>query len=241
MDAHALLTSHGWRGTGHSLHATDDKIGLAKPLLLNRRDGNKGLGQKAHYTSDMWWMNAFDEQLQGLQQTTSKDGKIGVVQTVSNGRINSVEQGMGGRWKLNGNFVRGGFLQGTVEKLEASESSDEDTSSSDENEKSTGASTPVDEVKTEAKTETKEERRKRKAEKAARRAERDAKRKRKEMEKAKKRDAKKQRAAGAEPTSSESKEEKAKGSKREETKEERRARKESKRLRRAAREAKKAA
>ncbi|KAH6692665.1 hypothetical protein F5X68DRAFT_273859 [Plectosphaerella plurivora] len=239
MDAHALLTSHGWRGTGHSLHATDDKIGLAKPLLLNRRDGNKGLGQKAHYTSDMWWMNAFDEQLQGLQQTTSKDGKIGVIQTVSNGRINSIEQGMGGRWKLSGNFVRGGFLQGTVDMLEASESNEEDTSSS-EDDKSTGASTPV-EADNNTKTETKEERRKRKAEKAARRAERDAKRKRKELEKAAKREAKKQRATGAEPSSSASKKDKTKSDKREETKEERRARRESKRLRRAAREAEKSA
>lgn len=237
MDAHALLTSHGWRGTGHSLHATDDKIGLAKPLLLNRRDGNKGLGQKAHYTSDMWWMNAFDEQLQGLQQTTTKDGQVGVVQTVQNGRINGVEKGMGGRWKLGGNFVRGGFLQGTLDMLETSDSSEEGTSNSD-NDKSTGASTPVED---ETPTETKEERRKRKAEKAARRAERDAKRKRKEAEKAKKKEAKKQRAAEGGASSSSAKKDKAKDGKHAETKEERRARREAKRLRRAAREAKKSA
>lgn len=234
MDAHALLTSQGWRGTGHSLHATTDTIGLAKPLLLNRRDGNKGLGTKAHFTSDQWWMNAFDEQLQGLQQAKTTDGSVGVVQTVASGRIGGIEKGMGGRWQLGGNFVRGGLLQGTLDMLEQQASSDE--SSTTEGDKSTGVSTGVS---TPVEKETREERARRKMEKIARRAEREARRKRKAEEKKAKEARKKGVASGVvvkEVSSREGSSEK----KRDETKEERKARKEAKRLRREARAAKKA-
>ncbi|QUC21483.1 uncharacterized protein UV8b_05726 [Ustilaginoidea virens] len=110
MDACALLTSQGWRGKGHSLHQTDDSIGLAKPLLLNRKDNTKGLGTTAHFTSDQWWMNAFDEQLKGLQ--TSKEG--GVTQTVTTGKLNAVDRGSLGKYSLYASFVRGGFLEGTA-------------------------------------------------------------------------------------------------------------------------------
>ncbi|KAK2003928.1 hypothetical protein LX36DRAFT_41773 [Colletotrichum falcatum] len=114
MDAHALLSAQGWRGKGHSLHATDDSIGLAKPLLLNRKDNTKGLGTKAHFTSDTWWMNAFDEQLQGLD--TSKKGQV--TQTVTQGRLNQIEKVSGGKWMLYASFVRGGFLEGTIQESE---------------------------------------------------------------------------------------------------------------------------
>lgn len=238
MDARAYLTSQGWRGAGHSLHASDDKIGLSKPLLLNRRDGNKGLGQKAHFTSDTWWMNAFDEQLQGLSSTTGKDGKVGVVQTVTQGRINRVEQGMGGRWSLGGNFVRGGFLEGTIELLRRDDEGS--SSSSGDGEDETGTSTPtVEEVDGAAEKEngdSKEERKRRRAERAARRAEKEARRKRKETEKAgkiKSRSKSEPKVTSPERTSGIVKPRGSKKSKRDETKEERRARKEIKRLKRA--------
>ncbi|KAG7114561.1 hypothetical protein HYQ45_016553 [Verticillium longisporum] len=233
MDAHALLTSQGWRGAGHSLHATSDAIGLSKPLLLNRRDGNKGIGQKAHYTSDQWWMNAFDEQLQGLSTTTGKDGKLGVVQAVQNGgRIGGVEKGAGGRWKLGGCFVKGGFLEGTIaqierEKKQDDEEEEETTTTSEDS--ATGTSTPV------GGGEAKESKAQRKARRATRRAEREAKRQKKEA----------RRVLKASKTSSKSSSKRASSdddsdkSKRDETKEERRARREAKRIRRAAREARK--
>lgn len=72
MDSHALLTAQGWRGTGHSLHASSDAIGLARPLLVSQKQNNLGLGKKQHKTSDMWWMNAFDKSLAGLD--TSVEG-----------------------------------------------------------------------------------------------------------------------------------------------------------------------
>lgn len=123
MNASALLQSQGWRGKGHSLHKTDDSIGLAKPLLLNRKDNTKGLGTTQHFTSDQWWMNAFDEQLKGLE--TSKEGKV--TQTVKTGKLNAIEKGSLGKYSLYLSFVRGGFLQGT---LKTSASDDDESSSS---------------------------------------------------------------------------------------------------------------
>lgn len=199
MNAHALLSSQGWRGKGHSLHKTDDSIGLAKPLLLNRKDNTKGLGTTQHFTSDQWWMNAFDEQLQGLD-TTTKKGQV--VQTMSTGKLNSIENGSLGKYSLYTSFVRGGLLQGTISSLETEEatSSESDASAGEKKSK----------PKPSKESETKEERRARK----------EAKRKRRE-EKTKRKQARKQRkykADSSDDTNSEKKQ--------------RRARKEEKRRRR---------
>ncbi|KAK1704280.1 hypothetical protein BDP67DRAFT_418524 [Colletotrichum lupini] len=167
MDARALLQSQGWRGSGHSLHATDDRIGLAKPLLLNRKDNTKGLGTKAHFTSDTWWMNAFDEQLQGLD--TSKPGQV--TQTVTAGRLNQIEKVSGGKWMLYASFVKGGFLEGTIEGLERVKQEGESFSTSIA---SMTTTTKVNGKRKEG--ETKEERRTRKAAKAARKTAREARR-----------------------------------------------------------------
>lgn len=119
MDAHALLTSQGWRGKGHSLHKTNDGIGLAKPLLLSRKADTKGLGAAQHFTSNQWWMNAFDEQLKGLD--TSRDGKV--VQTVTTVKINSLAKAALGKYRLDSSFVRGGLLQGTIAELQQGDAS----------------------------------------------------------------------------------------------------------------------
>ncbi|EXF80323.1 hypothetical protein CFIO01_11606 [Colletotrichum fioriniae PJ7] len=181
MNARALLQSQGWRGSGHSLHATDDRIGLAKPLLLNRKDNTKGLGTKAHFTSDTWWMNAFDEQLQGLD--TSKPGQV--TQTVTAGRLNQIEKVSGGKWMLYASFVKGGFLEGTIEGLERKEEEEVE----ERVREVTGAVAPqswgtsIENMTTKRevdgkgkKGETKEERRARKAAKAARKTAREARR-----------------------------------------------------------------
>ncbi|CVK84246.1 uncharacterized protein FMAN_01358 [Fusarium mangiferae] len=173
MDAHALLSSQGWRGTGHSLHKTDDSIGLAKPLLLNRKDNTRGLGQKQHFTSDQWWMNAFDEQLKGID--TSKEGKV--VQTVTTGKLNALEKNLG-KYSVYTTFVRGGFLEGTIDKLTINESSTEssETESSDQQEgDKSNKDKPRKETKEEKKV-RKEAKRKRKEARAARRAEKAARR-----------------------------------------------------------------
>ncbi|KAM4058427.1 DNA-directed RNA polymerase II subunit RPB1 [Hirsutella rhossiliensis] len=158
MNAHALLTSQGWRGKGHSLHKTNDAIGLSKPLLLSRKDDTKGLGTKQHFTSDQWWMNAFDEQLKGLD--TSHDGKV--LQTVVTGKLNSIEKGSLGKYYLYTSFVRGGFLQGTIAEQQA------DTSSSTGPDEELTADTE----QAPPSKETKDERRARRADKKRRKEER---------------------------------------------------------------------
>ncbi|KAK2062402.1 hypothetical protein LY76DRAFT_589520 [Colletotrichum caudatum] len=223
MDAHALLSAQGWRGKGHSLHATDDSIGLAKPLLLNRKDNTKGLGTKAHFTSDTWWMNAFDEQLQGLD--TSKKGQV--TQTVTQGRLNQIEKVSGGKWMLYASFVRGGFLEGTIQEHErkakgeeAEEPSGASTPESKETTTSSESETEASPKKNKEKKErgeTKEERRARRAAKKARKASREAKRQVRAAKKASK----------------------VPSGDRKESKEERRARRQAKKAKREARKAKK--
>ena len=208
MNAHALLSAQGWRGHGHSLHKVDDSIGLAKPLLLNRKDNTKGLGATQHFTSDQWWMNAFDEQLQGLD--TSKEGRV--TQTITTGKLNAIEKGSLGKYSLYTSFVRGGYLEGTLSAVGDSPSDSDSDSDSDDTPTQTMAEI-ANNISLEE--ETKEQKRIRKA----------AKKQRKE-ERAKKRAAKK-KSKGSD-TDDSSKEEKRL----------RRARKEDKRKKRKAREEK---
>ncbi|KAF4635012.1 hypothetical protein G7Y89_g3084 [Cudoniella acicularis] len=170
MDAHALLTSQGWRGTGNSLHPTSNTIGLSRPLLVSKKDNTLGVGKKQHRTSDMWWMNAFDNSLKGLD--TSKQGTV--VQTITSGGLDMVKKG-GARFAgtaagggLYASFVRGECLSGTI-TLETSENTTPEES---------GTSTPVEvEVKKSKEKRRKEDRKleketkeERRARKAARRA-----------------------------------------------------------------------
>jgi nucleolar protein TMA23 len=165
MDAHALLSAQGWRGTGHSLHKTDDSIGLAKPLLLNRKTNTKGLGNTKHFTSDMWWMNAFDEQLKGLD--TSKKGQV--VQTVKTGKLNALDRGNVSKYSVYASFVRGGFLEGTISVESTDDSTSSDSEKSDDKKTETKATKSKKETKEEKRI-RKEEKRKRKEARALRRA-----------------------------------------------------------------------
>merc|ERR1712230_235427 len=128
MDAHALLTSQGWRGTGNSLHPTSNTIGLSRPLLVSRKVDNLGIGKKQHRTSDMWWMNAFDSSLKGLD--TSKDGQV--IQTVTSGGLDMVQKAgakwVGSKGGLYASFVRGEGLGGTISPEENSSTGGEEES-----------------------------------------------------------------------------------------------------------------
>jgi nucleolar protein TMA23 len=229
MNASALLTSQGWRGKGHSLHKTDDSIGLAKPLLLNRKDNTKGLGTTQHFTSDQWWMNAFDEQLKGLE--TSKDGKV--KQTIKTGKLNAIEKGSLGKYSLYLSFVRGGFLEGTLHTSNSSsdvEDSDHETpATSDPEEKADRDDSKL----------KKEEKKRLKEKKAAKRKEKEEKRAKKETKKREEeraaltgaKEEEERRARKAEKRRLQDEKAKKKADRRR-TKEERRARKEEKRRRR---------
>ncbi|OAA54460.1 hypothetical protein ISF_08388 [Cordyceps fumosorosea ARSEF 2679] len=189
MNASALLTAQGWRGKGHSLHKTDDTVGLSKPLLLNRKDNTRGIGATQHFTSDQWWMNAFDEQLQGLD--TSKKGKV--VQTITTGKLNAIEKGSLGKYSLYTTFVRGGFLEGTIAALNKRKDSDDSDDSDDESTTEPGSDAAEKRAKKAARHagETKEERRARK----------EAKRRRKE-EKAQQKQERKSKKSGSKSDSS---------------------------------------
>jgi nucleolar protein TMA23 len=112
MDAAALLKSQGWRGKGFSLHPSNNEIGLSKPLLISRNKENRGVGQKPHYTSDQWWLDAFDQKLKGLDTSGGK----GVVQSVIAGKLDVVAKckGNGKYTGLYASFVRGETLEGTL-------------------------------------------------------------------------------------------------------------------------------
>lgn len=167
MDAHALLTSQGWRGKGHSLHSTSDNIGLSRPLLVSQKQNTLGVGKKQHRTSDMWWMNAFDKTLKGLD--TSKEGVV--VQTVNSGGLDMAKKG-GGRFVGTGGlyacFVKGETLVGSVKDVEAAKVELEIRVRVDK--KAAKKAEKKADKRRRKECETKEERRKRKSEKRARRA-----------------------------------------------------------------------
>lgn len=154
MDASALLKSQGWRGSGHSLHTTDDSIGLAKPILASRKNNTLGIGRKNHVTSDQWWLNAFDEQLKSLDTSN----KTSIVQTKTNTRLDGLLTSGAGKYSganaLYACFVSGGLLHGTVKDTEG-ESTD---------------ATPEAEVAPPVRKETKAERRARREAKRLRKA-----------------------------------------------------------------------
>lgn len=211
MDASALLKSQGWRGSGHSLHTSDDSIGLAKPILVSRKNNSLGIGRKNHVTSDQWWLNAFDEQLKSLDTSS----KTSVVQTKANTKLGGLLTVGAGKYSganaLYACFVSGGLLQGTVKQKTEVESTD---------------TTPEAEAIPPVRQETKAERRVRREE-----------RRRRKAEKAAKKLAKK---AASKSTTDKSKTDSNKKSGKKhavsETNEERRARKEAKRKRRAEKE-----
>lgn len=211
MDARALLTSQGWRGSGHSLHKSDDSIGLAKPILASRKANTLGIGRKNHVTSDQWWLNALDEQLKSLDTSS----KTSIVQTKKNTKLESLLTAGAGKYKganaLYACFVSGGMLEGSLKWTTEGESTD---------------ATPEAEAAP-VRTETKEERRARRTEKKRRKSEKSA------------RKLAKKSAAVVAATKSVEKKDKSKNSSKKlkrsatpETKEERRARKEAKRKRR---------
>lgn len=160
MNAHALLTSQGWRGSGHSLHPTSDSTGLSRPLLVAQKANTLGLGKKQHKTADLWWMNAFDKSLKGLD--TSAEGKV--VQTVTNAGLDMVVKGgakyVGNNGGLYASFVKGEPLSGTITPEEMNPKTP----------KSSREMSPKKSRKGADSKESKEERRTRKAARRARRA-----------------------------------------------------------------------
>ncbi|KAI0171181.1 hypothetical protein BJ166DRAFT_215716 [Pestalotiopsis sp. NC0098] len=162
LDAHALLTSQGWRGKGHSLHPTSDDTGLKHHILIKKEGSDgRGLGSKKDHKQEAWWLNAFDQALKGIDTTSGS-----MKQTVGGGKLDIEKITARGAKKYTGNrglytcFVSGGLLRGTVDQVSGLLTPPD-----------SGAGTPA----AEERQETKEERRARREEKKKRKAEEAAK------------------------------------------------------------------
>ncbi|KAI1436876.1 hypothetical protein GGR50DRAFT_177863 [Xylaria sp. CBS 124048] len=172
MNAHALLTAQGWRGTGHSLHPTDDSAGLKHHILIKRNEDGAGLGSKKDHKQEAWWLNAFDQALKGIDMasgTMKQTLKGGALEKITARHPATKYTGTRG---LYASFVRGGVMEGSVHEPKASLPTPPDS----------GAGTPLaaeperKSPKDKKPGETKEERRARKEAKTLRRAEREARR-----------------------------------------------------------------
>lgn len=248
MNAHALLTAQGWRGTGHSLHPTSDNTGLTHHILIKRNQDGSGLGSKKDHKQEAWWLNAFDQALKGI------DTKSGTMkQTLVGGALekitarNAATKYTGIRGLYN-SFVRGGVMDGSVidpatsslptppdsgegTPLVASESEKKKREKKEQKGK-TKSKGKREETKGETREETKEERRARREAKRSRKAEKEAKRLRKAKKEAQ-REAQRQAAEKIEKKKAKKAERQAIKEKRKatETKEERRARRDARRKR----------
>jgi nucleolar protein TMA23 len=125
MNARAYLQSQGWRGEGHTLHPTNDSIGLNKRISVSRKNQHetRGLGA-TQYVQEQWWLSSLQEHLSGLEKTSSggvAQKKVAAKKTTADPEAKS---------QLYRMFVRGGLLEGSV-GLEAEDDDEEDTGSLD--------------------------------------------------------------------------------------------------------------
>lgn len=113
MNASAYLTSHGWLGTGNSLHPSGR--GLKKPLTVSKKPNKYGVGKKkVDVHADQWWSRTFDSALkeltlrvsQPLSDTTREESPTRSSKMVNTGYETQNSP-------LSG-FVKGEGLQGTI-------------------------------------------------------------------------------------------------------------------------------
>lgn len=110
MDAYAYLIRHGWSGPGNPLNpdgaGVRGGLGLTKPLLVARRSGNSGVGNKTTKDpTNQWWLRGFEDALKGIGQagtTGTGQGQSGV------GKGNALTS------ELYRFFVRGETVPGTL-------------------------------------------------------------------------------------------------------------------------------
>jgi nucleolar protein TMA23 len=124
MNARAYLQSQGWRGEGHTLHPTNDSVGIKKRISVSRKNQyeTKGLGS-TQYVQEQWWLNSLQEQLSGLEKTAN--GGVAKKKVKKDTKKSEAD----GKSQLYRMFVRGGMLEGSVGLV-----TDEDDTSSAEDE-----------------------------------------------------------------------------------------------------------
>lgn len=139
MNARSLLESYGWAGPGHPLHPnaykqkghrglaydptalsstatsfahTSSSTGLVKPLLVSKKQGNLGVGRKAHepQAGNEWWLKGFEKALGDVGKSESERSS-GVSTPVAN------FSGSAGKFgALYSFFVSGERLEGSLEE-----------------------------------------------------------------------------------------------------------------------------
>lgn len=106
MDTAAYLTRQGWRGSGHSLDPSGH--GIAKPLLVSKKNDVLGLGnRKNDALASQWWLKAFDTALKQVNYPVV-DGSSRPVEKAA-----SIFQRPFYNNALYSNFVKGEGLSGT--------------------------------------------------------------------------------------------------------------------------------
>ena len=190
MDAQAYLLRHGWSGPGNPLNpnrrpGTHGGLGLTRPILVARRQGNQGVGKKTTKDhTNQWWLRGFEDALKGV----GEENRSGAGETKRAPNALTSE--------LYRFFVRGETVPGTLGGVE--KKAEEEKEGAKKRKAEEGDEMEIDgEGKKrkkggeEEKKETKEERRVRREEKRRRKEER-AKRK---EERRKRREAKEVRRA----------------------------------------------
>ncbi|RAH68665.1 uncharacterized protein BO66DRAFT_429832 [Aspergillus aculeatinus CBS 121060] len=190
MDAQAILLKLGWSGPGNPLNpnarpGATSGLGLTRPILVARRKGNSGVGNKTTKDpTNQWWLRGFEDALKGVgeERRTPADARTPNALTSELYRF----------------FVRGEVVAGTLgdkhnddgegangkRKREGDDEGDDDDDDDDKNGKKRKGK----------KKETREERKARKEErkkrKEERRVKREEKKKRKEEREARRADRK---------------------------------------------------
>lgn len=108
MDASALLSKQGWRGSGFSLDKSNH--GLAKPLLVSRKVDALGLGTKKDDFSNQWWLRAWDTPKAGQAATPPLASAPSHLPHTLNSRIS-------GSRGLYSHFVKADTLWGTIDEM----------------------------------------------------------------------------------------------------------------------------
>jgi nucleolar protein TMA23 len=133
MNARSILESYGWGGPGHPLHpnayqqkghrglAYDPNVlpstafassGLIKPLLVSKKQGNLGVGRKAHepQAGNEWWLKGFEKALSDVGKSESERSS-GVSTPVA-----ATPAAAGKFGALYTYFVSGGKIAGSLEE-----------------------------------------------------------------------------------------------------------------------------
>ncbi|ETN41770.1 uncharacterized protein HMPREF1541_03707 [Cyphellophora europaea CBS 101466] len=104
--------------SAHSSYFAAGGNGLIKPLLVSKKEGNLGLGRRAHEPAkgNEWWLKGFEAALAGTSTSTSREGSG--TSTPREGNAEDLQRRVnvaGGRFGgLYGFFVRGETVGGTI-------------------------------------------------------------------------------------------------------------------------------